>query len=157
MSVSEALIKLKQKKRVAKASLTRSENFFKSIDPNDVDEDEIKIRIDKAEETWKALSEIQVEIDLLDNTISEIELDNELEEYENKFLHLKLIAEKALKGRGELAGSNENLEQAFQEASIVMQRSTRNYYNFVRLPKIELSTGTYELPHWYIRRLVCLL
>jgi len=63
--MSEALIKLKQKKRVAKASLTRSENFFKSIDPNN-DIDEIKGRIEKAEETWKALSEIQIEIGLLD-------------------------------------------------------------------------------------------
>jgi len=130
MSVSEALVKAK--KRIAKASLTRSENFFKGI-PNNVDVDEIKVRIEKAEETWKALSEIQVEIGLLDNTISEIELDNELEDYENKFLHLKLIAEKAIKGRGELAGGNENLKQAFQETSIDIRKNMRNCNNFIRL------------------------
>jgi len=65
-----------------------------------------------------------------------------VEDYENKFLHLKLIAEKTIKDRGELTGGNKNLEQTFQEASIDMRRNTRNCNNFVRLPKIELPTFT---------------
>lgn len=91
-----------------------------------------------------------MEINTLDDTASEIELDKDLEELENGFFHLKLIEGKLIKGRVELAEGNENLTQAFQDTTIrgdYVQGGTRGYDNFIRLPKIELSTfsGLYEV------------
>nr|XP_012232203.1 PREDICTED: uncharacterized protein LOC105677895 [Linepithema humile] len=149
-SVEECLAKLKQRKRILKASLTRSENFFKDINSSDVDIDEIELRISKAEETWKSLSEVQMEIGLLDDNASDDELDKELEGYENKFLHLKLIATKLIKSHIGVAISEDRLDQVGQGVSDNSQRNTRNNNNnFVRLPKIELPTFSGLYKDWY--------
>jgi len=93
MSKKENLARLKHKKRAMKASLTRFENFLKDINPNNVDIDEVKIRWERAKEASKTLNEILLEISFLDDTSTEAESNKELEESENKFLHLKLLEE----------------------------------------------------------------
>jgi len=109
------------------------------------------IRIDKVEEVWKALSDL-MEISILDNDFPGTELDRELEDSENKFLYLKLIAEKAKKNRVRPAGSTDNLEQVFANEPMQVNESKRrseDYSNFIRILKIELPTffGLYE--EWY--------
>ncbi|XP_072766489.1 uncharacterized protein [Anoplolepis gracilipes] len=149
MSKEESLIRLRQKKKTLKASLTRLENFFKDINPDNFDVDEIKVRIEKAEQIAKDLFEILLEISILDDKLPEADIEQELEESENKLLYVKLIEEKLVKSRVELTESNEHLEQTFQEANSNESNARRNahgYNNFIRLPKIELPTfsGLYE-------------
>ena len=61
-----------------KASLTRLENFFNDIDADNIDIDEIKVKMHRAEEIAKTLAEILVEISIVDDTLSEVEVDREL-------------------------------------------------------------------------------
>ena len=68
------------------------------------------------------------------------EIDKELEIYENKFLHLKLVAKKVLENRVELVARNEILDQASQETQVNVQHNVRKNSNLIKLPKIELLT-----------------
>lgn len=85
MAREDDLAKLRQKKRILKASLTRLEKFFDDIDPSNIDNHEVKVRLEKIEKTSKALTEVLLEISLLDSNITEIEIDKEIEEAEIKF------------------------------------------------------------------------
>lgn len=127
------------------------ENFFKDINFNNIDINEIKIKTEKIKEASKMLTEVLMEISILDDTLTDV--DKELKELENRVFHLRLITEKIMKGRVELTEGNENLEQAFHDMTIHEDNVRKNacgYNNFVRLPKIELSTfsGLYE--DWYV-------
>jgi len=151
MSKEENLARLKLKKRAMKASLTRFENFLKDINPN-VDIDEVKIRWERAEEVSKMLNKILLEISFLDNALIEAESNKELEESENKFLHLKLLVEKVIKGCIGLTEGDENRELTTQNVVVNKNnshRESRGYNNFIRLPKIELPTFSGQYEDWY--------
>jgi len=150
MSKEENLARLRHKKRAMKASLTRFENFLKDI--NNVDIDEVKIRWERAEEASRTLNEILLEISFLDDALTEVESNKELEESESKFLHLKLLVERAIKGRIGLTEGDENCELTTQNVVINdnnLHRESRGYNNFIRLPKIELPTFSGQYEDWY--------
>jgi len=150
MSKEENLARLRHKKRAMKASLTRFENFLKDI--NNVDIDEVKIRWERAEEASRTLNEILLEISFLDDALTEVESNKELEESESKFLHLKLLVERAIKGRIGLTEGDENRELTTQNVVINdnnLHRESRGYNNFIRLPKIELPTFSGQYEDWY--------
>lgn len=61
------LSKLKYKKRAIKASLTRLETYINSLENNEFDLDELKIRVGKLEETYKSFTDVQMEIATIDD------------------------------------------------------------------------------------------
>lgn len=139
------LLRIKNKKRIAKAGLTRLENFFQNVDRGAMDIDEVKLKINRLDETWKTLLDIQVELAVIDREASEEQLDKELVEYENRYTAIKLIAERLVKVRVRPVTYNDNLDQAVGNA----QGHESSYHSHVRLPKIDLPTfsGSYE--DWY--------
>lgn len=88
------LSKLKYKKRAIKASLTRLETYISILENNEFDLDELKIRIEKLEETYKSFTDVQIEIAIMDDTIVEADLFIESEEVENKYIQIRVATEK---------------------------------------------------------------
>lgn len=142
---SEAnVFKIKQKKKVTKAGLTRIENFINSIDHDTVDIEKLKLRLNKLEDLWKALLEIQIELLVVDEDTTDELMEQELESYEDKYIRLKLIRERILKNRARPAV----IDNPDQDVGVNSVRRRAND-SHVRLPKIDLPTfsGAYEKWH----------
>ncbi|XP_018373979.1 PREDICTED: uncharacterized protein LOC108768150 [Trachymyrmex cornetzi] len=149
MAESVDIQRLKIKKRVAKAGFTRIENFIKAIQPDSVDVEEVRIRLDKLEELQKTLEESLVELAVYDKDISEEQIDLEIAGYEEKYVNLKRAGVRIIQERVKPA-STANQDQAIAE--IPFERNNvrnRASETQIRLPKIELPTfsGVYEEWH----------
>jgi len=66
------LVKLNYKKRAAKVSLTRLETYINSIERDEFDVNELKIRVGKLKETYKRCNDVQIKIAIIDDTIEEV-------------------------------------------------------------------------------------
>ena len=147
------LSKLKYKKRAIKASLTRSEAYINSLENNEFDLDELKIRVVKLEETYKSFTDVQIEIATIDDTIVEADLFIESEDVENRYIQIRVAAEKLLNSRLDIS-VNEDAERTVVEAREVIandneraQASVRS--NQVKLPRIELPTFNGKYEEWH--------
>lgn len=140
------LNKFKAKKKVTKAGLTRMENFMNDIDPDTVDTDKIKLRLSKLEEIWQSFVDIQTELSVLDENMTDELMEVELKNHEDRYIAIKLKGERILKQRVRPAINEDNLDQA---VGIGNETRRRNDECNVRLPKIDLPTfsGAYE--DWY--------
>ncbi|XP_018373217.1 PREDICTED: uncharacterized protein LOC108767715 [Trachymyrmex cornetzi] len=143
MSLKEELTKLKTSRRVAKASITRIEKFMKDMDSNTVDLDELKLKVERLEELWQSLLEIQINIAVYDSESTDEQVDLEIATLEEKYMHLKLIASRTMERRVRPASVTSNIEQA---SEIVNSSRVGTRENLVRLPKIDLPSfsGAYE-------------
>ncbi|KAJ8945850.1 hypothetical protein NQ317_011583 [Molorchus minor] len=83
--MSETLEKLVRKRAVAKGNLTRFKNFLEGLDQENPDLVELELRLTKLDLCWNTFSEIQLEIEMIDE-------DNEQanEQALNKESHLAL-------------------------------------------------------------------
>ncbi|XP_039312856.1 uncharacterized protein LOC113004977 [Solenopsis invicta] len=115
------------------------------------DIEELKLRLEKLEELRKALLDSLIELAVHDPELSEAETDQEIEQYEEKYINLKLIGERILKERIRPALAENNLDQALAGINLMANNNTRSRANetHIRLPKIDLPTfsGAYEEWH----------
>lgn len=111
------IFRLRCKKRLAKAGITRAETYMASVDHNSVDIDEIKIKIAKLEDNYKVFTDIQMEIATRDDANSVEELDDESAQIENKYNKIRIAAEKIIKGREHFIAGCDVFEQTVVEAN----------------------------------------
>ncbi|KMQ88378.1 nucleic-acid binding [Lasius niger] len=98
--------------KVTKAGLTRIESFMNNIDQDTSDIEELKLRLNKLEELWKSLIDIQIDLSVLDENMTDEQLEQDLEMYEEKYIKSKLVGERILKARVRPAVVNNDLDQA---------------------------------------------
>lgn len=119
----EMLNRLKQKQRMVKASLTRLEDYFSNLDSESVNINDVRLRVEKIEEAWKTLTEVQIEIAILDQELA--------------------------KDRDRLARAD-SVDQAIGTAPHYFQRDDRICNNnFIRLLKIDLLIFSGEYEDWH--------
>lgn len=116
-----------------------------NINQDTGDIEELKLRLNKLEELWKTLVEIQIELSTVDEDMTDEQLNQELESFEDKCIRLKLKGERILKNRVRPA-INDNPDQ---NIGVINDGRRRNNDDHVRLPKIDLPTfsGAYEEWH----------
>lgn len=146
------IAKLNYTKRAAKAALTRLDTYISNIDLDAFEIDEMRMRIVKLDEAYKTFTNVQVEIAVSDDTISEEELDLEAREIEDKHIRLKVLAERLIRNKLNIGENNERLEQGILGAREVMNNDRLHVpppNGHIRLPRIELPTfeGVYE--NWH--------
>lgn len=94
-----------------------------------------------------------MELSVHDKEVSETQVEQEIANYEEKYVNLKLIGERTIKERIRPALAT-NLDQSSATPTVISNNS-RNRVNdiHVRLPKIELPTfsGAYEEWHPFFR------
>ncbi|XP_011860315.1 PREDICTED: uncharacterized protein LOC105557632 [Vollenhovia emeryi] len=157
-----ASVKFGPKKRTAKATLTRFETYINDTDLDAIEIDELKIRIARIEEADETFKDMQIEIAASDNTISVQELDAEAESVENKYVRLKVTAERIIKEKLKIDVNHEDAEQTVVEARVNIDNiETRvnidnnervpvpAYNAHVRLPRIELPTFAGAYADWH--------
>ena len=88
------LRKIKQNKRLAKAGFTRIETFLDNLDPETVNTEEVKLRLNKLEEFRKSLEESLTELGIHDEEFTEERVDEELSVCEEKYISLRLRGER---------------------------------------------------------------
>lgn len=94
---------------------------------NNIDHDTIdieKIKLNKLEELWKSLIEIQIE--LVDEDMTDDQMDQELKSYKDKYIKLKLIGKRALKDHVKSAVTD-NLDQATGVMNDARRRTNDNH------------------------------
>jgi len=144
------LVKLGYKKRAAKAFLTRLETYINSIDKDAFDLDELKIRVGKLEEMYRGFTDVQIAIATIDDSIEEADLIVESEDVENKYIRIRVAAERLIKSKLDASLIDEMERTVIEPREVVvnneerMQAPVRN--SQVKLPRIELPTfnGKYE-------------
>lgn len=142
---SEAnVLKMKQRKKVTKAGFTRLANLMNNINRDTIDIEEIKLRLNKLEDLWKSLLEVQIELSVVDEDMTDDQMDQELASYEDKYIRLKL-EERALRDRVRPAVTD-NPDQAAGGMNDARRGINDSH---VRLPKIDLPifSGAYEEWH----------
>ncbi|XP_011858530.1 PREDICTED: uncharacterized protein LOC105556071 [Vollenhovia emeryi] len=157
-----ASVKFGPKKRAAKATLTRFETYITDTELDAIEIDELKIRVARFEEAYETFKDMQIEIAASDNTISVQELDAEAESVENKYIRLKVAAERIIKEKLKIDGNHEDAEQTVVEARVNIENiETRvnidnhervpvpAYNAHVRLPRIELPTFAGAYADWH--------
>ncbi|XP_011169838.2 uncharacterized protein LOC105202846 [Solenopsis invicta] len=145
MAENSELAKLKLRRRLTKASITRIETFLKTMNRNTVDIDELRLKLAKLEELWQTLLDVQIEITVCDNEVTEEQTNAEIVRNEEKYMNLKLLGERVIKERVMPAVVIYNPDQAV----VATNNSQRVDNNSIRLPKIDLPTfsGAYEEWH----------
>lgn len=93
------LVKLDYEKRADKAFLTRLETYINSIDKDAFDLDELKIRLGKLEETYRGFIDVQIAIATIDDSIEKANLIVESEDVENKYIRIRVLAERLMKSK----------------------------------------------------------
>ncbi|XP_032685831.1 uncharacterized protein LOC116850993 [Odontomachus brunneus] len=145
MPQNAELMKIKQRKRVGKAGFTRVENFIWSIEPNTIDIEEVKLRLNKLDDLWKSLEEILTELAVHDENVTDEQVDKVLVNYEKKYFDLKLAGERIIKNRVRPTLALDDLNQA----ALPDVPRVRNNDSNVRLPKINLPTFSGDYEEWY--------
>ncbi|XP_036143903.1 uncharacterized protein LOC118645955 [Monomorium pharaonis] len=145
MENNPEIAKLKQKKRIAKASFTRAENFLRTVEPDRVKVDEVNLRLKKLEEAWKAIEESLTELAIFE-AFSEEQVDQELVEQEERYIELRLFGERLVRDRVRPAFAENNLNQA---VDVLENQRIRNNDNQVKLPKIELPVFSGKYEDWH--------
>ena len=140
------LRKIKQNKRLAKAGFTRIKTFLDNLDPETVNTEEVKLRLNKLEEFRKSLEESLTELGIHDKEFTEESVDEELIVCEEKYISLRLRGERLIKERVRPALAINNLNQAVEVPPGARARTNKS---LVRLPKIDLPafSGAYEEWH----------
>lgn len=98
------------------------------------------------EELWKSLIDIQIDLSVLDENMTDEQLEQDLEMYEEKYIKLKLVSERILKARVRPAVVNNELDQA---VGVTYDLRRRNNDSHVRLPKIDLPTFSGAYKDWH--------
>lgn len=93
------VLRIKQRKKVIKAGLTRIESFINEADHDTVDIKEVKLRLAKLEELWKSLVDILIELSVIDQDMTDDQLQRDLETYEDKYIKVKLLGDRILRHR----------------------------------------------------------
>lgn len=151
MAESAELMKIKQRKKVAKAGFTRMENYIKTINPNTVDIDILNLKLEKLEAHWKSLEESLAELPLYDEETSEQDLELVLISYEEKYINLRVNAERIIKNRVKptaVTVINEPVQANVIPEGVNINRVRINE-NQIRLPKIELPTFSGSYKDWH--------
>ena len=140
------LRKIKQNKRLAKAGFTRIKTFLDNLDPETVNTEEVKLRLNKLEEFRKSLEESLTELGIHDKEFTEESVDEELIVCEEKYISLRLRGKRLIKERVRPALAINNLNQAVEVPPGARARTNES---LVRLPKIDLPafSGAYEEWH----------
>lgn len=142
--------KLGYKKRAAKVSLTRLETYINSINKDAFDLKELKIRVGKLEETYRGFTDVQVAIAAIDDSIEEANLIVESEDVEDKYIRIRVAAERLIKSR---LDTNLIEHTVIESREVVannkekMQAPVRN--SQVKLPRIELPTFNGKYEDWH--------
>ncbi|XP_018360396.1 PREDICTED: uncharacterized protein LOC108759449 [Trachymyrmex cornetzi] len=147
MAESVDIQRLKIKKRVAKAGFTRIENFIKAIQPDSVDVEEVRIRLDKLEELQKTLEESLVELAVYDKDISEEQIDLEIAGYEEKYVNLKRAGVRIIQERVKPA-STANQDQAIAEIPFERNNAALKGEAAEAIESIEITGANYR-DAWY--------
>lgn len=114
--MAEEITKWRYQKRTAKASLTRLENYTSDVDIEIACEiEQLKVRIAKLDEIYKSFNEVQSELVAKDDTISKKDLKTEAEEIENRYITLKVLAERMIKDKLRKEANNEEVERTMLE------------------------------------------
>ncbi|XP_011706472.1 PREDICTED: uncharacterized protein LOC105461663, partial [Wasmannia auropunctata] len=130
MSKKGELAKIKLQKRVAKASLTRFETYMNDdIDPESYEIEEVKIRSAKLDEAYETFTAAQIEIVASDNTASEEEIALESADIEDKYIRLKVAAEKLIKEK-----LNTSINHGEAERTIIEARDNINNNERLQIP-----------------------
>jgi len=114
MLAKENLTKLNQRKKVTKASITRIENFMKDMDSNSVDLDELKLKVMRLDEFWQTLLEIQIDLMVYDSETTEEQADLKIVNFEEKYMHLKLIARRTIEHSVRPTSVTNTVDQTFE-------------------------------------------
>ncbi|XP_011169928.2 uncharacterized protein LOC105202933 [Solenopsis invicta] len=152
MAENADIQRLKVKRRIAKAGFTRTENFIKSMQPDTVDIDELRIKLDKLAELRKSIEECVIELAVYDIEATDEQIDQQIASYEEKYIGLKLMGERVIKAREKPAAASDSnhLEQVIAGPSpFAYNTRNRTQETHIRLPKIELPnfSGAYEEWH----------
>lgn len=145
MANNTEVAKLKQKKRIAKASFTRVESFLNAVEPKNVNIEEIKLRLKKLEDAWKSIEESLTEL-AIHEVLTEEQVDQELVEQEDKYINLRLEGERLMKNVVRPASATNDLHQA---VNVPEGFRVRNNDNPVRLPKIDLPSFSRAYEDWH--------
>lgn len=127
-----------------------------TIDSENVDIDKISFKIARLEESYRIFSKPQIDIASLDETIS-ADLDAETAMIEDKYIKLKVTAERIIKRKRDTTFDGDSLDRTVVGIQDDYDRNNVNFRrrnntsanNLIRLPKIELPTFSGNYTDWY--------
>lgn len=102
---------------------------MRAIDPDIVDVDEVRLRLNKLEDLWKTLEESLTELAIYEEII-EKKIDWELVSHEEKYVALKLNGERIIKERVRSGLAINDLDQTVVALDNVKPWTNENHIHY---------------------------
>ncbi|KAJ8947301.1 hypothetical protein NQ317_003027, partial [Molorchus minor] len=130
------LEKLKRKRAIAKGNLTRFKNFIDNLNTENPDLLELELRLRKLDSCWQTFSEIQLEIEMIDDVQ---ENEQVRQNFENDYFKYETMAKRLLQP------SLQQVASSVGELNNSSRVISEEIFN-IKLPRINLPSfdGTYN-------------
>ncbi|KAJ8980332.1 hypothetical protein NQ317_008040 [Molorchus minor] len=151
--MAEELGILKIKRGIVKSMVTRLQNYFNTIDQNNVTEEivaQLNVRLNKIEPAWEEFNELQSKIELIDTESSQAD-DHEREQFEEIYFSLTARINTLCKKLNEVTQKEviSNVGSVSGSGAISVGNTNNNYaQSMVKLPTIKLTTFDGSYNNW---------